>query len=271
MDEVLVLLQPDAASRQVRLGVEVPRTLPPVRGDRVHLQQVLLNLILNGMDAMADVPAEGRRLVVRARLRPLAAAGEEPQHQRADPRETHGIPAGQRPMPDSSGSARCSKPSRPPAQRRGRHCRCDTHGHARAEAAGRFPRPPATGVRAVLVTGKDTPSVASIDELSGKELYVRPSSSYAERLKKLNQRFEAAGKSPVRISPAPEILEDGDILEMVNAGLVPATAVDDFMADLDIQVFPNLRKNSDIASPPGESPGPSGRRARSWRKPSTPS
>ena len=67
VDEVLVLLQPDAASRKVRLGVEVSRTLPPVRGDRVHLQQVLLNLILNGMDAMAEVPAEARRLVVRAR------------------------------------------------------------------------------------------------------------------------------------------------------------------------------------------------------------
>ena len=67
VDEVLVLVRPDATSRKVRLAVEVPATLPPVRGDRVHLQQVLLNLILNGMDAMADVPAEGRRLVVRAR------------------------------------------------------------------------------------------------------------------------------------------------------------------------------------------------------------
>ena len=65
--EVVVLVQPDAANRKVRIAVEVPRTLPPVYGDRVHLQQVLLNLILNGMDAMADVPAEGRRLVVRAR------------------------------------------------------------------------------------------------------------------------------------------------------------------------------------------------------------
>ena len=65
--EVLVLVQPDAGSRKVRLAVEVPTTLPPVRGDRVHLQQVLLNLILNGMDAMVDVPAEQRLLVVRAR------------------------------------------------------------------------------------------------------------------------------------------------------------------------------------------------------------
>ena len=67
VDEVMVLVQPDAVARKVRLGVEVPRALPPVRGDRVHLQQVLLNLILNGMDAMAEVPAERRRLVVRAR------------------------------------------------------------------------------------------------------------------------------------------------------------------------------------------------------------
>jgi PAS domain S-box-containing protein len=65
--EVLALVQPDAATRKVRLAVDVPATLPPVRGDRVHLQQVLLNLILNGMDAMADVPAQQRRLVVRAR------------------------------------------------------------------------------------------------------------------------------------------------------------------------------------------------------------
>jgi len=67
VDDVLVLVQPDAASRKVRLGVEVPESLPPVRGDRVQLQQVLLNLVLNGIDAMADVPAEQRRLVVRAR------------------------------------------------------------------------------------------------------------------------------------------------------------------------------------------------------------
>ena len=60
-------MQPDAASRKVRLSVEIPKALPAVHGDRVQLQQVLLNLILNGMDAMAEVPAEGRRLVVRAR------------------------------------------------------------------------------------------------------------------------------------------------------------------------------------------------------------
>jgi membrane-bound lytic murein transglycosylase MltF len=115
-----------------------------------------------------------------------------------------------------------------------------------------FSDPAATGVREVLVTGPEGPSVASLDDLSGKEVYVRPSSSYAEHIRALNARFEKAGKPPVTITPAPEILEDGDILEMVNARLAPATVVDEFMADLYLQVFPNLKKHSDIASPPGE-------------------
>jgi PAS domain S-box-containing protein len=67
VDEVVPLVHPDAVSRKVRLEIEVPRNLPPVCGDRVHLQQVLLNLILNGMDAMGERPAEVRRLIVRAR------------------------------------------------------------------------------------------------------------------------------------------------------------------------------------------------------------
>jgi membrane-bound lytic murein transglycosylase MltF len=115
-----------------------------------------------------------------------------------------------------------------------------------------FSDPFATGVREVLVTGPDTPPVASLDELSGREVYVRPSSSYAEHIRKLNARFKSQGKPPLEITPAPETLEDGDILEMVAGGLVPATVVDDFMADLYTQVFPALRKNSDIASAPGQ-------------------
>jgi membrane-bound lytic murein transglycosylase MltF len=115
-----------------------------------------------------------------------------------------------------------------------------------------FSEPAATGVREVLVTGPDTPPVASLDELSGREVYVRPSSSYAEHIAVLNKRFAAEGKPPLKVTPAPEVLEDGDILEMVNAGLAPATVVDDFTADLYTQVFPNLRKHSDIASRPGD-------------------
>ncbi len=60
-------LQHDALARRVKLTPEIPAQLPAVRGDRVHLQQVLLNLILNGMDAMKACPKDERRLVVRVR------------------------------------------------------------------------------------------------------------------------------------------------------------------------------------------------------------
>jgi membrane-bound lytic murein transglycosylase MltF len=114
-----------------------------------------------------------------------------------------------------------------------------------------FSKPFAEDVREVLVTGPAAPEIGSIDALSGKQLYVRPSSSYAEHLKLLNARFAKEGRAPVQIDAADEVLEDGDILEMVNAGLVPATVVDSFMADLYLQVFPNLKKHEGIASPPG--------------------
>jgi two-component system, LuxR family, sensor kinase FixL len=67
VDEVVALTHSDAAGRQVRVEVQLASQLPALRGDRVQLQQVLLNLILNGMDAMIDVPTAERRLVVRAR------------------------------------------------------------------------------------------------------------------------------------------------------------------------------------------------------------
>ena len=66
--EVVALVRVDAVTRQVKLGVDVPGDVPHVRGDRVHLQQVLLNLILNGMDALDAARPEDRRIRVSARL-----------------------------------------------------------------------------------------------------------------------------------------------------------------------------------------------------------
>src|SRR5262249_19263122 len=55
-----------------------------------------------------------------------------------------------------------------------------------------------------------------------------------------NKQLADKGKPPVRIKAAPEVLADEDILEMVNAGLVPMTIVDDFVAEFWKQVFPKL-------------------------------
>ncbi len=78
-------------------------------------------------------------------------------------------------------------------------------------------------------------------------MYVRPSSAYHESLVALNARLTAAGKQPVEIVAAEENLEDEDILEMVNAGLVDATVVDSYVANFWKEIFPNIRPQPAVA------------------------
>jgi len=66
--DVEKVAQPDAVTRHVKLTVNLPADLPPVRADRVHLQQVLLNLILNGMDSLNGAAREDRRVTVSVRV-----------------------------------------------------------------------------------------------------------------------------------------------------------------------------------------------------------
>lgn len=84
---VASLARSDAAARRVKLVVDLPADLPQVYGDRVHLQQVLLNLILNGMDALSGVDPENRRVTVRA----WVDSGESVEIEVSD--TGHGIPA----------------------------------------------------------------------------------------------------------------------------------------------------------------------------------
>jgi C4-dicarboxylate-specific signal transduction histidine kinase len=64
--DVARLVRVDAAARQIKLTTNVAAPLPEVRGDRVQLQQVLLNLVLNGMDALRESPPERRRVGIVA-------------------------------------------------------------------------------------------------------------------------------------------------------------------------------------------------------------
>ena len=91
-----------------------------------------------------------------------------------------------------------------------------------------FSVPVASGVREVAVTGPGTPPLARIEDLAGRAVHVRRSSSYWEHLEDLNRRFAAQGRPPMKLVAVHEDLEDEDVLEMVNAGLVPLTVVDRF-------------------------------------------
>jgi len=65
VSEVVKLVQGELVNKAVALHTELAPALPPVSGDRVQLQQVLLNLIVNACHAMADVAAADRKLVLR--------------------------------------------------------------------------------------------------------------------------------------------------------------------------------------------------------------
>ncbi len=67
LDHVAALMHAEMQARQMTLRLEVPSDLPLVQGDRVQLQQVLLNLLMNALDATDGLPSERRRLVVSAR------------------------------------------------------------------------------------------------------------------------------------------------------------------------------------------------------------
>jgi membrane-bound lytic murein transglycosylase MltF len=110
-------------------------------------------------------------------------------------------------------------------------------------AAPRHQKP----VRELVVTGPKAPALRSLDDLSGKTVYVRRSSSYYESLTALNNRLRRAGKAPVKLSLLPEALEDEDELEMLNAGLLPIIVVDDWKATMWAQILPNVKVHANLA------------------------
>jgi membrane-bound lytic murein transglycosylase MltF len=110
-----------------------------------------------------------------------------------------------------------------------------------------FTNPTRTNVSEIVVTGPGAPAIASVDDLAGQEVFVRRSSSYYQSLLALNERLKAAGKPPVSIEEAPENLEDDDLLEMVNAGLIGITIVDNYLAEFWKQVFTNLQVHETVA------------------------
>jgi C4-dicarboxylate-specific signal transduction histidine kinase len=69
IEEVLKLLRSELMERGVAVHTELASALPVLRGDRVELQQVLINLITNACDAMADMPSKARVLTIRTQLK----------------------------------------------------------------------------------------------------------------------------------------------------------------------------------------------------------
>lgn len=110
-----------------------------------------------------------------------------------------------------------------------------------------FSAPVHAGVSEVIVAGPAAPALDSLDDLAGKDIFVRQSSSYHESLLRLSEDFRQRQLPPPRIRLVEEVLEDEDILEMVNAGIYPLTVVDDVKARYWAGLLARLELREDLA------------------------
>jgi membrane-bound lytic murein transglycosylase MltF len=103
-----------------------------------------------------------------------------------------------------------------------------------------FSVPIMTDVKQIAVTGPSGPALTSLEDLSGKEVFVNPLTVYFQSLQKLNRSLESKGKKPVILKATDKNLGDEDLLEMVEAGLIPATVTINVRAVFWAKVFDHL-------------------------------
>ena len=109
-----------------------------------------------------------------------------------------------------------------------------------------FTMPYLTGINEVVVTHKGVADLSKIEDLAGRKIFVRKSSSYYESLIALNKKLKQSGKPAVRISAAEETLETEDILELVDSGAIELTVCDSHIANIWAGVHSNLVVREDL-------------------------
>jgi len=111
-----------------------------------------------------------------------------------------------------------------------------------------FASPPGlSSVEELVVTGPKSPAIASTDDLAGRTVHVRKASSYYDSLEALNERFKKEGKPAAKLVLVPDALEDEDMMEMLNAGLLDIIVVDDWKAKMWAQILPKITVNKQVA------------------------
>ncbi len=109
-----------------------------------------------------------------------------------------------------------------------------------------FSIPSSKPLSEIMVTGPSAPAIKSLEDLSGQTIYVRQSSSYRESVEILNEKLISQGKAPVEIELLSELLEDDDLIEMVDGGLLPWAIVDDYKIQFWDGVFTRLKVREDL-------------------------
>ncbi len=110
-----------------------------------------------------------------------------------------------------------------------------------------FSIPSVDNWRELVVSGPAAGAITNFEDILGDTVYIRRSSSYYEHLKVFNDSLSKAGKPAIHVVPVDEHLEDDDILEMVNAGMIPITISNNFATRLWSQILPDIRVHEDLA------------------------
>ena len=114
------------------------------------------------------------------------------------------------------------------------------------EAQVDFSTPIAKGVKEVIVSSAKGPVLNKLEDLSGKMVFVNPTTSYYQSIKQVNVDFSKEKLAPISIKEAPGIFETDDILEMVQADLVQITVSDLYLAQFWKNIFPNIQIHEDL-------------------------
>jgi membrane-bound lytic murein transglycosylase MltF len=109
-----------------------------------------------------------------------------------------------------------------------------------------FTTPLATGVKEVIVSGPGAPQLASVDDLSGLEVFASPLTVAYSSLQQLSASLQQQGKPPIKVRAADRNLSMEDLLEMVDVGLIPATVTGSRKAEFWSKVLPHLTAHQDI-------------------------
>ena len=109
-----------------------------------------------------------------------------------------------------------------------------------------FTAPIMRNVKQIVVTGAELAKAKSLDDLAGSDIYVSPLTSFYENLKRVNEERAVAGKAPLSVKLADPNLQEDDLVEMVNAGLIPATVAMQHRAELWGQILPNIQVHPEM-------------------------
>lgn len=110
-----------------------------------------------------------------------------------------------------------------------------------------FSTPIQKDVGQIILTGPEYSAVSSFEDLGGKEVYVNPLTVYYGNLQKVNETLQKSGKKPILIKAADKNLSDDDLIQMVNAGLIPATVTTNIRAELWSKVLDHIKPHPELS------------------------